>query len=70
MHVERENTKGDRDNLKSMIENHKKSLSYYEHERDEAKKRFEEYSMNVEHVKGVLDLMESDFAELEATKED
>lgn len=65
-----ENTQEVRDNLKSMIENHKKSLSYHEQERDEAKKRFEEYSRNVEHVKNIVDLMESDFAELEATKED
>ena len=65
-----ENTQEVRDNLKSMIENHKKSLAYHEHERDKAKKRFEEYSMNAEHVKNVVDFMESDLAELEATKED
>ena len=65
-----ENTEEVRDKLRAMIEKHKKTLAYHEQERDNAKKRFEEYSMNVEHVNEVIKYMESDLAELEDTKED
>lgn len=64
-----ENNQAVRDGLSVMIEHHKKQLKLFEEMRDEAHKKFLEYSCAVESTAIVLGHMESDL-EILKEKED
>lgn len=64
-----ENNQQVRDQLASMIKHHKKQLKYFEEIRDEAHKKFLEYSCNAESTAIVLGHMESDLEQLKATED-
>ena len=64
-----ENNQQVRDQLASMIERHKKQLKHFEEIRDEAHKKFLEYSRNAESTAIVLGYMESDLEQLKATED-